>query len=156
MADEDAKRDGNSVPTLLGYTAGGETRRVLVNEDGYLLVDTETVAAGISVDRNVAVDEDPAVVIKATAGVLYGWNIINPNTYKVYLKFYNLAAASVVVGTTPIVKTLMIPAGGSVYESATSPQQAFSVAMSMACTQLLADADTTAIATDVYAEIFYI
>jgi len=26
----------------------------------------------------------------------------------------------------------------------------------MACTQLLADADTTAIATDVYAEIFYI
>jgi hypothetical protein len=51
-----------------------------------------------------------AQVIKASAGQLYGWSITNPNTSAVYVHFYNVAAASVTVGTTTPAFPLMIPA----------------------------------------------
>jgi hypothetical protein len=105
--------------------------------------------------RFTDLDETPAQAIKATGGNLHGWNVINPNTYAVYLKFYNTAAASVTVGTTAIVKTVFIPPEGFYAEFYPEPMQTFSTAMSCACTKLLVDSDTTAILTDVYAEIFF-
>ena len=45
-----------------------------------------------------------------------GFNVINPNTTDVYLKFYDALSANVTVGTTTPTLTLMIPASGSVYE----------------------------------------
>lgn len=154
MADETSRKDGNNTASLMGLTSGGEFRRVLVDDDGRIeTVASDTVAS--SVFRNTAIDETPAVAVKATAGELHGWNIYNPNAYDVFVKLYNTAAASVVVGTTAVVKTLHIPAGASVYQEPNCIQQSFSTAIAVACTQLIADSDTTAIATDVYVEIYY-
>lgn len=84
-----------------------------------------------------------AQAVKASAGNLYGWNIINPNATAVYVKFYNIAAASVTVGTSAVALTLMIPAQGSVYLEPSCIQQYFSTAISVACTLNLADNDNT-------------
>lgn len=51
-----------------------------------------------------------AQVIKASAGKLGGWYIYNPNSSATYVHIYNVAAASVTVGTTNPLVTLCIPA----------------------------------------------
>lgn len=51
-----------------------------------------------------------AQVIKASAGNLYGYYIYNPNIVSSYVLFYNVAAASVTVGTTTPAMVLCIPA----------------------------------------------
>lgn len=50
-----------------------------------------------------------AQAIKASAGLLYGWYIYNPNTATVFVQFYNTAAASVTVGTTNPLFMFTIP-----------------------------------------------
>lgn len=109
-----------------------------------------------TVIRDATVDHSAAKVVKASAGNLFGWNLYNPNTYDVYVKFYNTAAASVVIGTTPVVKMIQVPSAGSVVETSSSlPLQAFTTAISMAATRLPATSDATAIASAVIAEISY-
>lgn len=51
-----------------------------------------------------------AQVIKASAGLLYGWVITNPNVADAFVQFYNTAAASVTVGTTNPLFTIRVPA----------------------------------------------
>ena len=77
------------------------------------------------------------------------------NLWLVFVKFYNTAAASVVIGKTTIVKTLQVPSSGSVVIKQDVAMQNFDTAISIAATKLIADNDTTAITTDIYAEIFY-
>lgn len=50
-----------------------------------------------------------AQVIKASAGQLYGWYIYNPNATAMYVNIYNVAAASVTVGTTTPLMNIVIP-----------------------------------------------
>lgn len=50
-----------------------------------------------------------ARVIKATRGRVTWYHIYNPNSVVIYVHFYDLAAASVVVGTTVPVVSLAIP-----------------------------------------------
>ena len=52
-------------------------------------------------------------VIKASAGVLYGYYIYNPNASAAYVQFYNTASASVTVGTTNPLFMITIPAGSA-------------------------------------------
>lgn len=54
-----------------------------------------------------------AQVIKASAGQIYGWAMHNPNDETCYVNFYNVAAASVTVGTTNPLFQFPIPAGAS-------------------------------------------
>ena len=54
-----------------------------------------------------------AQVIKATAGQLYGYYIYNPNVSAVYVHIYNIAAASVTVGTSTAQMVFCIPAGSA-------------------------------------------
>jgi len=105
--------------------------------------------------RSLTVDETAAQAIKGSAGNIHGWNIYNPNAYDVFVKFYDIAAASVVVGTTAVVRTLQIPAQGSVVIEKDQPIQAFNTAISVAATKLYTDADTTAIATDILVQVMY-
>lgn len=51
-----------------------------------------------------------AQVIKASAGTLGGWYIYNPNVTPAYVNIYNIAAASVTVGTSTPALNLCIPA----------------------------------------------
>jgi hypothetical protein len=52
-------------------------------------------------------------VIKATAGVLYGYYAYNPEAAVTFVHFYNTASASVTVGTTNPLFTIAIPAGSA-------------------------------------------
>ena len=54
-----------------------------------------------------------AQVIKASAGVLYGYYAWNPEAAVTFVHFYNTAAASVTVGTTNPLFTIAIPAGSA-------------------------------------------
>lgn len=109
----------------------------LVAESGYLTY------------RNTALS-NTAVSIKASAGSLMGWNVINPNTVPVYIKFYNVVAGSVTVGTTPVSLTLLIPPGDSTspsmffLEPSLVPVEIFSTAISAAAVTGLADNSFTA------------
>ena len=54
-----------------------------------------------------------AQVIKASAGKLYGYYAYNPEAAVTFLHFYNTAAASVTVGTTNPLFTLVMPGGSA-------------------------------------------
>lgn len=54
-----------------------------------------------------------AQVVKASAGQLYGYYVYNPEAAVTFVHFYNVAAASVTVGTTNPQMTLAIPAGSA-------------------------------------------
>lgn len=94
-----------------------------------------TVGAGLSHFRNAAVS-NTAVAIKASAGKLHGYNLYNPNASLVYVHFYNVAAASVTVGTTTPIRSVALPstANGTIaVEREFSLGIAFSTAISVAC-----------------------
>jgi hypothetical protein len=102
-----------------------------------------------------------AVAIKAAAGNLYGLNVINPNTVPVYLKLYNIAQGSVVVGTSTVLDTIMIPAGDGTTPGAVilTPDESslyfFSTAISVAAVTGIADSSTAAPTTALIAKFIY-
>lgn len=105
--------------------------------------------------RATNLDETVSQAVKASAGNLYGWNFYNPNSYDVFVKFYNTAQGSTTVGTTAVVETIQVPSLGSVVIKEDTPIKSFSTAITVAATKLVADADTTAITADVFAHIYY-
>lgn len=75
-------------------------------------------AGGLSVANFTSGDTYTALtataqVIKATAGKLYGYYIFNPNAVTSYVMVYNIAAASVTVGTSTALLVFAIPAGSA-------------------------------------------
>lgn len=109
--------------------------------------------------RDTALTNVPVGI--ASSGIthiqLTGWNIINPNTSDVYVKFYDASSGTVTVGSTTVVKTLLIPANSTVYQehNKDNTQYSFIGGMSFACVTGLADSSTTAPTTAIYAEIFF-
>lgn len=76
---------------------------------------TPTTTSGLSVANMTSGDTFTALtataqVIKATTGNLYGYYIYNPNTSVAYVNLYNIAAASVTVGTSTPLLNFAIPA----------------------------------------------
>jgi hypothetical protein len=53
-----------------------------------------------------------ATAVKASACAFYGYRIYNPNSAVVYVQLFNLASASVTVGTTAPTDVIPVPAGG--------------------------------------------
>ena len=86
---------------------------------------------------------------------LTGWNIINPNSTDVYVKFCNSAGAT--IGTTAVSKTLLVPANASIYmeHNKNASQKYFGTAMMVYCCTTLADSGSTAPTTALYIELFY-
>ena len=117
---------------------------------------TADSGAASSAFRSTAVDETAAgVAVKASAGNVYGWNFYNPNAYSVFVKFYNTAQGGAVVGTAAVVETVQVPSLGSVVIKQDTPIKSFSTAITIGATQLVADADVTAIASNIFAHIYY-
>lgn len=59
-----------------------------------------------------------AVLVAAGNFNLVGWNLINHDATRAFLKLCNaVTAGAVTIGTTPVVKTLEIPASGTVFLS---------------------------------------
>lgn len=117
-------------------------------------------ATGVGTDTARDIDLDEAEFeIKATAGTLYGWYIVNQASTKRYVKLYNATAATVVVGTTTPVQTLVIPANGTDAAGsnfAIGQGMNFGTAICAAATTGVADADVGApAANDVVANFYY-
>lgn len=70
-----------------------------------------TTSGGLSIARNIDLDNGTLDVVKGSAGQLYGWTITNTTTAVVYVKFYN--ATSGTLGTGTPVLTIGIPGNSS-------------------------------------------
>lgn len=109
--------------------------------------------------RNTALSStDVQAVACGTAGLnIRGFNIINPNTTDVYVKFYDALATNVTVGTTTPILTLFVPANGSVFEPFENNKVVafFNTAITLACVTGLADSSTTAPTTAIHISFQY-
>ena len=107
-------------------------------------------STGLSKIRYVSVSSAPAAqVLKASAGRLYHALLTNTAAYTVFAKLYNIAAASVTVGTSAIAYTIAVPAGQSIpipFGPASIGTYFNNTGWSFAITKLAADSDTTAVA----------
>lgn len=77
--------------------------------------------------------------------------IYNPNAYPVFIKLYE--AETVVIGTTPVVYTIMIPALGQIVLDSNTFYSNLIDFFNISVTKLYADDDTTPIDTPLIAQI---
>jgi hypothetical protein len=156
----EAKRDGNFIATLLAVSnsdgatpvvvyADPTTHRLLV--DASVSLSASTSATGVDTYRNTALS-NTATAIKASAGSYYGWHYYNPNTSDVFVQLYDVAAASVVVGTTTPKITHWVPAQGALDDWPLAIPITFSTAITIAVTTTATGgtAPSSAILVDVY------
>lgn len=86
-----------------------------------------------------------ATSVKASAGTLYSITASNTGASAAYVKLYNLAVAPT-VGTSTIVITIPVPAGGTVNIPFGTTGFRFTTGIALSITGAAADADTTAVA----------
>lgn len=86
-----------------------------------------------------------------SAGTLYAWNIINPNTSKVYVKIYDDPSG----GTSgDLLQILEIPASGSVVFQSPAAFQSFTTGLTIVCYSTLSG--TGAPSSPIYASIGFL
>lgn len=104
----------DTVATSAG--SSGDWATVNQTAEGALWVTVTPSATGGATTMNATSSDgataltSTAQVIKASAGTLKGYYIYNPNSSAQFVQFYNVAAASVTVGTTNPLFMLTIPA----------------------------------------------
>lgn len=104
----------NGVTVTMGNgTSGTGVQRVTLASDstGQAAPAANATATGTAIYNNTALSSTKQAV-NASAGNLYGYHIYNPNTVVIYVQLFNLASASVTVGTTAPTAVLAVPAGG--------------------------------------------
>lgn len=134
----------------------GATKTLKTSADGSDLVPHHLIGSSDFTNfRNLAANST-AVAIKASAGDLYGFNIINLATTDIYVKFYNIAAGSVNPASSVPIKTLLIPIGGAVFVEPHGILDSFSTAISVRAVTGAGDTNTTAPSTSPIIELKYI
>lgn len=115
--------------------------------------------AAPSRNRQIALSTT-GVVIKATGGNVYGWNLINPNTTSVVVKFYDKTTAAT-SSDTPI-ETIVVPAivspnvSNSVFlQNEGNAQFNCATGISIRCCTGLADNDNTAPTTPIISTVSF-
>ncbi len=90
--------------------------------------------------------------VNASGGNLYGYHIYNPNSVTSYVQFFNLASASVTVGSTTPNMVLAVPAGGWADGAGMSTPIGFATAMTVAATTTSTGSGnpTSALMTDIW------
>ncbi len=91
--------------------------------------------------RNLTV-ASTAVAVAAAAASLNGINIVNLEGSTIFVKFYNIAAASVNPASDVPVLTLAVPANGAFYARGGTFAKAFSTAIAVRCTTGSGDTST--------------
>lgn len=119
------------------------------------IIPTSSVANALSRFRSLTVNST-AQAIKASAGNLYGFNIINLHTSTIYVKIYNVAAGSVNPASDVPIKTLMVPANGAIYQEPNCIQTSASTALSVRAVTDSGDTGTTAPGTLPIIELEYL
>lgn len=112
-----------------------------------------TPSGGSSTTGNIAANNTTAVVVKASAGTLYGVQLYGIGSAPAYLKLYNATSATCGSGTP--VKRLMIPAAATAANGAGSnvvsfPGVNFGTGITYCVTTGITDADTTAPAASTF------
>lgn len=103
-----------------------------------------TTSGGVSTWKVITAASTNAGVVKASAGQVYGIQMVNTAAYAIFVKLYNKATAPT-VGTDVPVFVVGIPAGGRC--EVTRPHGLpFAAGIAVAITKLSADTDTTVIA----------
>lgn len=95
------------------------------------VVDTPVTSGGLSIVTGSV--GATATAIKASAGQLYGYHLFNTTAAVAYVQIFNVAAASVTLGTTAPTFSIGIPASGGVTVNF-DKGIAFGTAISFACT----------------------
>lgn len=104
----------NGVTTLAGNGASGTgAQRVTIASDstGQTAPAANATATGALISYTAALVATK-VAVNAAAGNLYGFHIYNPNTVVIYVQLFNVASASVTLGTTAPTSVIVVPAGG--------------------------------------------
>lgn len=96
-----------------------------------------------------------AVAVKASAGTLHAWAITNLHSAAIFVKFYNTAQGSTVVGTTAPVYVIQVPANDQVLERFPNFPVAFGTAITVTVVTGGADASAVAAATLPIIELEY-
>lgn len=95
------------------------------------VVDTPVTSGGLSIVTGSV--GATATAIKASAGQLYGYHLFNTTAAVAYVQIFNVAAASVTLGTTAPTFSIGIPASGGVTVNF-DKGIAFGTAISFGCT----------------------
>jgi hypothetical protein len=106
--------------------------------------------------RNVSSVNSTAVAVKASAGELWGFNIINLHTADIFVKLYNVAAGSVNPASDVPVVTLQVPALGSVFCEPRCIVHDFATAIAVRAVTGSGDTNTTAPGTVPIVELKYV
>lgn len=93
--------------------------------------------------------------IKASAGELWGFNIINLDVVDIYVKFYNIASGSVNPASDVPIFTLFIPAAGVVYQEPATRLYVHSTAISVRTVTGPLDTNTAVATTAPIIELKY-
>lgn len=101
------------------------------NSTPWLVTDTPSTSGGLSIVTGSV--GATATAIKASAGQLYGYHLFNTTAAVAYVQIFNVAAASVTLGTTAPTISIGIPASGGVTVNF-DKGIAFGTAISYACT----------------------
>jgi hypothetical protein len=99
----------------------------------YVTLSASTGAIGASMYWNSGLTSTKQAV-NASGGNLYGYHLYNPNTSVAYVQFFNVASASVTVGTTAPNMVIAIPPQGWADSPTTGPGIGFATAMTIAAT----------------------
>lgn len=141
----------SSVPDVSIVTAGIDPSSLLPT------FAASATPTGLSTYRAFCAAATTPVAVKASAGKIHKVHCINAAASARYLKIYNLAQGSVVVGTTVPARTLQLPASSQSFFDLNDIGLSLSAAITIAITQNLADTDTTApAAADVLTQIDYV
>jgi hypothetical protein len=146
----------NGSTLALGQTTMSASLPVTMasNQPALATAATAVATGGAATTGNIAANNTTNVVVKASAGTLYGVQLYGIGSVPAYLKIYN--STSTTCGTGTPVKRLMIPAAATAANGNGSnvsfgPQGiAFSTGITYCVTTGITDADTTAPATNSY------
>lgn len=136
----------------------GDAAAVRLTTDRKVVVHPQPhTTGGLSISRDIDLDNSTLTVVKASAGMLYGMSITNTSTATVYVKFYNATSGTLGTGT-PVI-TIGIP-GNSTDDTLFSQMfpmgVEFSTGICVGAGTGVADADNTDPGTNaVVANIFY-
>lgn len=76
----------------------------------------------LSVASTLTVDDSPGIAIKASAGLLYGWSIINTTAAVAYVQVFEAAAVGdVTLGTTTAKFVIPLAANGVINVALAKP-----------------------------------
>ena len=114
-------------------------------------------AGGCTPSHRVSTADTNSFVLKASAGHVYGYQLVNANAAARYVKFYN-AATAVTAGVGTPAKTVCVPGGTAAQPTVVTLGQpvglAFAAGIAVTITANLADADATAVtAGDLLCEV---